>query len=706
MNQRFSRDLVYAAGLLGAASLVVIPLPTWLLDVLILTNIAFSALLFLTAALSTSVHQLLLFPNAILFFTLLRLGLNVSTTRGILSQASAGQVVDAFGSFVARGDVVIGMLMFVIITIVQFLVISKGAERVAEVGARFALDAMPGKQMSIDADLRAGAISDEEARERRRKLGLESQIQGSMDGAMKFVKGDTIAGLIITAINLVAGLAIGALRFEMPVDEAASVYALLTIGDGLSSQVSALFVAAAAGIFVTKVIDPGPDEREPVSIADAVVSQFFVTPEVGLVLGAGLLGLALIPGMPTYFLVPVGGLVFAAPMLWRHVEALYDDAGEAEELSLGRDGRGSARPYLPRMPATVHPICFQVSPQVASVLQIRGAEDDTEAPLFRTVFPQMQEAAFLETGVHIPTPFVHISPTESAGECVIEVFGVPRRTLDLSAEHVLVRQSPERLRALGFEGTPAAFPGDEPGQTSATRIPAADAELVEKMGLRAWSVDALLCLELLRLLKGRLHQFVTVESVSKRLDELEKTHPRLVSETVPKMLTLSRFAGILRQLVDGGVPVLDLATVLEAILESELARSSHDTLLVEVARRALRHTITYKHARGEEVLDAVVLAPEIEDWLVDQLGDHSAVAEPSTMALEPSTATRLKDEVLRVFGDVRRRRPNCVLLTDERVRGWVRQILKTAGREIPVLSVGDLEPELRIQVAATVEAHG
>ncbi|MEL6190126.1 MAG: FHIPEP family type III secretion protein, partial [Myxococcota bacterium] len=234
----------------------------------------------------------------------------------------------------------------------------------------------------------------------------------------------------------------------------------------------------------------------------------------------------------------------------------------------------------------------------------------------------------------------------------------------------------------------------------------ADAELVEKMGLRAWSVDALLCLELLRLLKGRLHQFVTVESVSKRLDELEKTHPRLVSETVPKMLTLSRFAGILRQLVDGGVPVLDLATVLEAILESELARSSHDTLLVEVARRALRHTITYKHARGEEVLDAVVLAPEIEDWLVDQLGDHSAVAEPSTMALEPSTATRLKDEVLRVFGDVRRRRPNCVLLTDERVRGWVRQILKTAGREIPVLSVGDLEPELRIQVAATVEAHG
>ncbi|MDI7268808.1 MAG: flagellar biosynthesis protein FlhA, partial [Myxococcota bacterium] len=301
-------DVVLAAIIVAVVAMMILPLPTSLIDILLATNISLAVLILLVTLYVADALRIAAFPTILLITTLFRLGLNVSTTRLILGQADAGRVVEAFGGFVVAGNVIVGAVIFLVLTVIQFVVIAKGAERVAEVAARFTLDAMPGKQMSIDADMRAGLVTAEEARSRRGTLQRESQFYGAMDGAMKFVKGDAIAGIIITLVNILAGLAIGVLQMGMTAGDAVQVYATLTVGDGLVSQIPALLLSTAAGFVVTRVAAEDPGAHLGADIGAQIIGQ----PKAFVVLAALLLGLAIVPGMPTWPFLIMGTLAGAA----------------------------------------------------------------------------------------------------------------------------------------------------------------------------------------------------------------------------------------------------------------------------------------------------------------------------------------------------------------------------------------------------------
>ena len=392
-KKKFSiSDIVLAALVMAVVGLMIVPLPTWLLDLLIASNLAFSVAVLLVTLYVSDALKIAAFPTLLLLTTLVRLALNVSSTRLILLQADAGDVIRAFGSFVVRGNYVVGGVIFLILSIIQFVVIAKGSERVAEVGARFTLDAMPGKQMAIDAELRSGSIDGNEARRRRRTLSRESQFYGAMDGAMKFVKGDTIASFLITAINLLGGIAIGVGQKDMELVGAMKRYGLLTIGDGLVSQIPALVLATAAGILVTRVASEEPDTP----LGQELATQIFGVPRALRVASVFVVILALIPGLPALPFLVIGVLLFLASRTGpRRVPA--GDSSVSEPVQRGEDAEAP-----PRFVPVVVPWSLDVSADLAPLLEDDTRGGELRRAGVRAAAAAVQEVLFRDLGVPLP----------------------------------------------------------------------------------------------------------------------------------------------------------------------------------------------------------------------------------------------------------------------------------------------------------------
>jgi len=529
---------------------MIVPLPTWVLDLLISTNLSCAVAILLVVLYVPDAIGIATFPTLLLLTTLFRLALNVASTRLILLQANAGEVIRAFGGYVVRGNYVVGAVVFLVLTTIQFVVIAKGSERVAEVAARFALDAMPGKQMAIDAELRAGSIDGIEAKRRRRGLQRESQFYGAMDGAMKFVKGDVIASLIILAVNIIGGLAIGVLMKGMPVIDALRRYGLLTIGDGLVTQIPALVLSTAAGVLVTRVAS----EEADTPLGDELVRQLLGVPKALQVAGGFVLLLAAVPGLP------------AAPFLFLGVALLAVGtararASTAERRRAATDAapadRARTRSDEPAFVPLVVPWSIEVAADLIPMLEREPAG-------LREMARSVREEVFAQLGVPLPAPRLRAKVDLPDRRVILSLHEVPSDVLTL--------------------------PEDAP-----------DEERLSWLRERITSR-----------LRARAADFLGLAEVQHMLDELEQFAPATVRNVVPKPVSVVLLSDVLRRLVEEGVSVRDLRGVLEAL--STVALSEKDPLhLTEYVRAQMRRAITYQLTAGLGKLDIVLLDPLIED---------------------------------------------------------------------------------------------
>ncbi|MBI5543353.1 MAG: type III secretion system export apparatus subunit SctV, partial [Deltaproteobacteria bacterium] len=674
-------DVYLALAVAGIVGAMIVPLPPWLLDALLALNLGLGFTLLVAALYARDALKVAAFPTLLLITTLFRLALNVSSTRLALIEAHAGEVIQAFGEFAIQGEYVVGGVIFAILTLVQFLVVAKGAERVAEVGARFILDAMPGKQMAIDADLRAGAIDMEQARFRRRSLERESQMYGAMDGAMKFVKGDAIAGLIIVLINAFGGLIIGVLFKGMDAGSAARTYALLAIGDGLVSQIPALCIAISAGLVVTRVA--GEDERA--SLGADIARQFASQPKGLAIVAVLLASLGLMPMMPKipFFLLAGAAGLGARALARRQKSAEAERRQAALESTTARPPASAPAPSASRPESSncstsgVTPICLDLD---ASLEALARAEDNR---LITKDLPDLREALYLETGVRFPG--VRTRAGAALGEGIFEILvdEIPCARSRIESACCYVACCAEDLALLGVE----ARPHEDPISNGAVCVIAADdAARVREAGFVVRTAAEQMLRTVALVLRRQASSFLGVQEVQSLLDALEKTHPALVREASGKV-PVPVLAEVLRRLAEEGVSIRNLRAVLEAV--SEPGAEGDALALAERCRRALRRHLSHRFA-ADGTLYAHLADPMVEEVLREAVRSSP---EGCGIALDPSDAVCILDGVREALGGAQ----DGVVLAAPDIRRVLRKLLEGTFPQVAVLTYGELMPELQVR---------
>ena len=677
-------DIGLAALVVGIVGMMIIPLPTFVLDVLLALNFTIAVTLLMVSLYIPNALKIAAFPSILLITTLFRLALNVSSTRLILLQADAGEVIASFGQFVVQGNYVVGAVIFLILTLIQFLVVAKGAERVSEVGARFTLDAMPGKQMSIDADMRAGAFDLDEARRRRGLIQMESKLYGSMDGAMKFVKGDAIAGLIMTAINIIAGIIIGVMQRDMAAADAAAVYTLLTIGDGLVSQIPALLIATSAGIIVTRVAS----EDDPTNLGTDIFGQILAQPKA-LAITSGLpVGLAIMPGLPTVPFMILSGLVgTVAYGLFKSQQSpdaalTVEEAEQVEQVeSQAKEGARQARAMIP----AVTPLTVDLGELLSEAL------DGERLEWLQEMIPTMREGIFYELGIKIPGVRVRAKSHSCEGrEFVISVDEIPVYSAKVPAGKVLVNETVEGLKVFGIEAEETRHP--------ATRQPVAwidaqKASIAEEAGYTTWDAAAYVLLCLTATLRKQSRDFVGIQEVQLMLEQLEGPYPAVVQEVVPKLLGLQDLTDILRRLAEEGISLRNLPKILQIL--AERAKTIKDPAqLTEEVRAGLSRYITHKYAGRAGNLVVYLVDRQIEEMVASSV---RVTAEGTFLALAPDITQEILQAIQReIAADVSAGRAP-ILLTDQRVRRFIKRLVALEHADAVVLAYQEVDPALKVQ---------
>ncbi len=659
-----SANLVLAAVMTLIVGSMIVPLPEWALDAGIAINLAAACSLLVAALSAKDALKVASFPTLLLITTLFRLAMNVSSTRLALSEGHAGEIIQAFGEFVVRGDYVVGAVIFAILTLVQFLVVTKGAERVAEVSARFTLDAMPGKQMSIDADLRAGAISQDHARSRRRALERESQMFGAMDGAMKFVKGDVIAGLAIAGINLVGGTVIGVAQNNMTLSEAASTYALISIGDGLVSQIPSLCIAVAAGLVVTRV----SSEHDESSLGADIGAQFFGQYQALWVVAALCALLALMPGMPHLTFVVIGvclaGLGAALRRAATRPATPAPSATRAPGADAGARNNGPDEVTNGVM-ALVLDLAFDLTFMV---------EEDGGA-FARHDLTRVRNRVYADLGVTVPAFTVRTGAPLPNGSWALAVDEIPSGRASVGDARWFAMAPPGELAMLGVS---SAQPFTDPTTSKTISVVSRDdAGRLEGTNVAICSVRALVSEHLVALLKKRAAHFFGVQELQAALTKLEAGSPALVKEALLKV-PLPLLADVLRRLLAEQVSIRNLRGILEALVAPSAEGDAAQ--LAERCRVALSHQISFQHAPSGP-LHAYLVDPQVEESL--RLHGH---------ALDPDHAGSILEGVRRVVKTGR-----AVLLASPDVRRSLRRLIEGAFPDVAVLTFNELDPELHIR---------
>jgi len=680
-------DLLAAVSVVMVVTMLVVPLPSALLSLLITLNIAgaltiVSATMYLGKALDFAS-----FPSLLLLTTMFRLAINVSVTRLILTSGDAGSVVKAFGEFVVGGNVVVGLVIFLILVVIQFVVVTNGAGRVAEVGARFTLDAMPGKQMAIDADLNAGLITDEQARTRRADIAREADFYGAMDGASKFVKGDAMAAVIITAINLVGGIVVGMLQRHLGFTEATHQYSLLTVGDGLSAQIPALLISVATGIIVTRAAS----DRD---LGSDIANQILTQRKAPLV-AAGAIGLfALIPGLPKLPFLLIAGIFGAIAWVVRNGMPGATDADAAARAAAAQ----AALPKAGDEPMSEVGIDTLELAIGFGLVPLVDAGSGASSSLLRRVSMIRRQIAG-DLGLVIPPVRIHDELGMESHEYVFKVRG---------SEVARGRIMPGHLLAMD--------PGDASGKLAGipTREPAFGLEAVwiqesarsdaEALGYTVVDPESMIVTHLTETIRGHAAELLTRQDVRALLDKLKETNAAVVEEVVPEALSLGEIQRVLQSLLSEGVPIRDLGTIVEAI--GDKARTTRDTsLLSEYARQALGRAITAPHLDEQLRLQAITLDPAIEQEVSTSItqttdGEYLAMDPPRAQAIVNALRAQVEHATARGAGGGR----GPVLLCSARIRRHLRRLIAQAQPHLAVCSYNEIAPGIDVETIGVIHA--
>ncbi|AXL12276.1 flagellar type III secretion system protein FlhA [Microbacterium foliorum] len=646
-------------GVVGIILLLIVPIPTALLDVLIVLNISFALLILLTAMFVKKPLDFSVFPSLLLVATLFRLGLNVASTRLVLSEAHAGQVIQAFGQITISGSLVIGAVIFLILTVIQFVVVTKGAERVAEVGARFTLDAMPGKQMAIDADLNAGLITDVEARRRRAEVAAEADFYGAMDGASKFVKGDAIAGIVIVVINFVGGILIGMVQHGMEMGDALETYSILTIGDGLVTQIPALLMAVSTGMIVTR-------ENAETEMGQAAGRQLMQSRNALVITGLAAIAMGFIPGMPLLVFLAIGAvLLFAASRVKANEDrdaALEADALQKEAVEANAEG---PEELMDRM--RVHALEISLSPDIVD-LASGGAGD------LLTRVKSLRRKLALDIGILMPPVRTRDNIDLPAQTYAILIAGVEAGRGSVPRGHVLAIGS-------GLEQLPGTAVVDPVFGLEGKWVPAEMSHAADMAGATVIDRASVIITHLSDIVQGQADRLLSLEDVRQLTEHLKQSSPATVEELTPAVLSLAAIQRVLAGLLAERVPINDLARIYEAL--ALRGKASTDTAgLIDAARAALGPAIAARFAE-EGRLRVVMFEPILEQQMLE--GMRVVDGQPQ-IVLTPETTLQVLDNVRRTVEDLDPAGSEPVLVCAPTLRQAVRRLVVSQVRGLPVLS--------------------
>jgi type III secretion protein V len=684
-------DLIIAVIVLIAIVIMIIPLPTMLVDILIAVNIAASLLILLVAFAIVHPTEFTTLPSVILIATLFRLAITITTSRLILLQANAGDVVNAFGHFVVGGNAAVGLIIFLIITTAQFLVITKGSERVAEVAARFTLDALPGKQMSIDSDLRNGDIDQAEARRLRKQLERESQLYGAMDGAMKFVKGDAMAGLIIILVNLAGGLAIGTIQRGLAMSDAAHKYLLLTVGDGLIAQIPALLVSVAAGTVITRVAS---EEHE--ILGAEVAGQLFSQARTLILTAIVLVLLAFMPGFPTYVFLGLAAIFAGAGLVVSGRRPAPAQLARADNKQPARAEAKQAKQSDPRAADPAKGIEDGAAAQKSYPITLRlgkGLDQAIVPGAMRQAIDEARSSLFNDLGVQAPEMGYRQDARLAPYHFSVDLDGVPVSEGDLEANSVLIENNIADLEILKI---PYKIGHDIPEFPRAILVEDQHEEVLSKSGIHYYGLPGILGICLSRVLERYATQFVGIQETRQLLAPIETEYPDLVKEA-QKVLTLQKVNEILRRLLAEKISIGNMRPILEALVEWA-HREDDVVLLTEYVRGALARHICFRCADRNRVIAAYLLERQLEEAI-------RASIRPTSVGAYLTVSEDIAHLIVeQIWHSLQMTSPGFqpVILTSMDVRRHVRNLLIRNGIDIPVLSYQELAPEFSVQTLGTI----
>jgi flagellar biosynthesis protein FlhA len=671
------QDVILASVLILIICLMVVPIPTFLLDMLMVLNISIAVAVLLVAMYLSEPLDFAAFPSMLLVLTLFRLSLNVSSTKLILSQGADfnGEIIEAFAEFVTAGNFVVGVVAFCIITLVQFMVVTKGSERVAEVAARFTLDALPGKQMSIDADLNAGLIDADQAKSRRENLSKESTFFGSMDGANKFVKGDSIAGIIITIINIVGGIIIGRFQQDMALGEAMQIFTRFTVGDGLVSQVPALLIAIATGLVVTK-------SASKESLGSDVAGQIFSQPKAFAVTSIFLLLIGIVPGMPTipFFLVSAGSMALAGMIMSKKKRS--DDMVSDTSQEAAKDAMKKPENLLGTL--NLDPISLKTGRNLVPLI-----DPSSEGPLLERItlvrYHIGQELGFVIPGVRVMDD-LSLPPNHYQ----IDIRGTKIAAGEALPGHFFVEKTVSELKRKGIEGIEAESPTTrEPGSwVSEEQI-----DQLQENNISGQNITDFIANHFSEAIKQHSDEIMTRQNVQSLVELVKNTNAAIVRELIPDMLSLGQVHKVLQALVRERVSVRDLSTILERL--ADYAHVSRDTnLLAEYVRQACARQICSRYVDGEDVITVFTIDPRLEETMINSVHQSEY---GSFLALEPAMGDKILAQVGEYMGSLRKMEKSSVCLCSPRLRPHFKRFTERNYPQLAVLSYNEVVPQIKVQ---------
>ncbi len=673
-------DLAIGLYILAAIVFLIVPLPSVILDVLLAFNLAVSMVILFNALFSREVLNMSTFPTILLFTTVFRISLNVSSTRLILQNGNPGNVVRTFGEFVGGGDGILGIIVFIILLLVQFMVINKGSERVAEVTARFTLDAMPGKQMAIDADLNTGAINDTQARERREKIQEESNFFGSMDGATKYVKGDAIAGLIITVINLAGGMVMEVMRNGTAAGDAFNMYSVLTIGNGLVNQIPSLMISLATGILVTKV-------SKDADIGDLLVKQLFSIPKVLYIVGGSLIFLGIATPLNTIVFTTYGvifivtGRVIAGKMEVHSIE---------EQVALEEDSTDEIRkPENVNTLLQVDPIELEFGYGIIPLADVNQGGD----LLDRVVLIRRQIA--LELGCVVPIIRLRDNIQLNPNQYVIKIKGIAVSEGEILFDHYMAMNP-------GYvEDEISGIPTFEPSfHLPALWITESQRERAESLGYTVVDPPSIIATHLTEVIRSHIHELLTRQDVQNLINNVQEANSTLITELVPKLLGVGEIQKVLQNLLKEGISIRDLITVFETL--ADYASTTRDTdVLTEYVRQSLKRAISNKYFPPKETTSVVTLDPKIEQEI---MGSIKQTEQGAYITLDPEKTQDIIHSVEEEIQKLENLGKNPIVITSPIVRMYFKKLTQDYFKDLIVISYNEIESNVELQSVGMVTA--
>ena len=674
-------DLVVAVYVLAAFIMMIVPIPSWLLDILLAVNMSVAFSVLFSAMFSKEALDMSFFPTVLLFTTLFRIALNISSTRLILTSGSPGNVVETFGQFVGGGDLVMGIIVYAILLIVQFMVINKGSERVAEVTARFTLDAMPGKQMAIDADLNTGAIDDKEAKRRRDKIQEEASFFGSMDGAVKYVKGDATAGLLISAVNIVGGIAMGMLRRGNTFQDALDQYVVLTIGDGLVSAIPSLLISLATGVLVTK----GSKDAD---FGNILLKQLFGLPKAMYIVGAVLAFLGVVTPLQFFIFVPLGAafIIIGNRMDRMMKTARVEESVEQAEVAEAEEIR---KPENVTSLLQVDPIELEFGYGIIPLADVNQGGD----LLDRVVMIRRQIA--LELGTVVPIIRLRDNIQLNPNQYIIKIKGIQCSEGEILFDHYLA------MNPGSVEEEITGIPTIEPSfKLPALWITEGQRERAESLGYTVVDPPSIIATHLTEIIKEHIAELLTRQDVQSLVDNLKESNPAIVEELTPKLLGLGEIQKVLQNLLSEGISVRDLLTIFEAL--ADRATTTRDTdLLTEYVRQALKRAISNRYFAGEETAQVLTLDPKLEQEIMNSVKQSE---QGAYITLAPDRIRAIIDNTGKAVEKIEEMGQSAIILTSPVVRMYYRKLTEDYYRDLAVLSYNEVESDVKLQSVGMVSA--